>query len=123
MPKDLEVILVDQPGTLADALEATGNAGVNVEGGCGFACGGEGIFHILVEDAAVARNALEAAGLEVRRERDVVLTSVENVPGGAGRVARRIARSGVNVDLVYLSNDGRLVLSGDDVAGIQSALE
>lgn len=122
MPKDLEVILIDRPGTLADALEATGNAGINVEGGCGFACGGEGIFHVLVEDVGVARNALEAAGLEVRRERDVVVTTVENEPGGGGRLFRKVARAGVNVDLAYLSNDGRLVLSGDDVAAIRSAL-
>lgn len=118
MSKDLEVTLVDQPGTLADALEATGNAGVNIDG----ACGGEGIFHIHVADARVARNALEAAALEVRRERDVVVAAVDNEPGGGGRLFRWIARAGGNVDPAYFAADGRMVVSGDDVAGIQSAL-
>jgi len=61
------VILVNRPGTLADAAEALGRAGVNIAGGCGFPAAGEGIFHVLVEDPTTARRALEAAGMEVRQ--------------------------------------------------------
>jgi len=35
--KDLTVILVNKPGTIADAFEALGGAGVNVVGTCGVA--------------------------------------------------------------------------------------
>jgi hypothetical protein len=35
MPKDLTIILTNRPGTLADAAEALGRAGVNIRGGCG----------------------------------------------------------------------------------------
>ncbi|HET7676463.1 MAG TPA: hypothetical protein VFK38_01270 [Candidatus Limnocylindrales bacterium] len=122
MSTDLTVVLVDRPGTLADAMEALGGAGINVDGACGFACGGEGIFHVLVEDAARGRQAVEAAGLEVRQERDVVVTPVEDRPGAGGAILRRIAAAGANVDLVYLTADGRLVLSGGDVEAIRRAL-
>jgi hypothetical protein len=122
MPKDLTVILVNRPGTLADAGEALGRAGINIDGVCGFPSGSEGIMHVLVEDAAGARDALTAAGLEVRDERDVAVTSVEDRPGAGGELLRRVADAGANVDLLYLTMDGRLVLSGGDVPAIQRAL-
>jgi hypothetical protein len=122
MPKDLMVILVNRPGTLADAAEALGRAGVNIEGGCGFPAAGEGVLHVLVEDAAGARRALEQAGLEVRAERDVVLLDrLPDEPGTLGSALRRIADAGVNVDLLYSTADGRVVLGGEDVDGLRRA--
>lgn len=122
MPKDLTVILVNRPGTIADAAEALGRAGVNIEGVCGFPAGGEGVLHVLVEDADASRRALEAAGLEVRAEREVViLGQLPQQPGTLGATLRRIADAGVNVDLVYNTEDGRVVLSGEDVAGLRQA--
>ena len=122
MPKDLTVALVNRPGTLADAAEALGRAGINIDGVCGSPSGSEGIMHVLVEDASGARDALTAAGLEVRDERDVVVASVEDRPGTGGELLRRVADAGANVDLLYLTMDGRLVLSGSDVSAIQRAL-
>ena len=122
MPKDLTVILVNRPGTIADAAEALGRAGVNIEGACGFPAGGEGVMHVLVEDADAGRRALEAAGLEVRAEREVViLEQLPQQPGTLGATLRRIADAGVNVDLVYNTEDGRVVLSSEDVAGLRQA--
>jgi hypothetical protein len=120
--KDLTVMLVNKPGTLADAFEALGGAGINVMGACGFPAGGEGVLHVLVEEADAARRALEDAGLHVRAEREVVvLDRLPSRPGTAGEVLRRIADRGVNVDLVYLTDDGRPVLSGEDVAALETA--
>ena len=120
--KDLTVILVNKPGTMADAFEALGGAGVNVLGTCGFPAAGEGILHVLVEDAEAARRAVEGAGLEVRAERDVVvLAPLPSQPGTGGAILRRIANLGVNVDLAYFSEDGRVVLSGADVAALERA--
>ena len=122
MPKDLTVILVNRPGTIADAAEALGSAGVNIEGVCGFPAGGEGVLHVLVENADAGRRALEAAGLEVRAEREVViLGQLPQQPGTLGATLRRIADAGINVDLVYNTEDGRVVLSGEDVSGLRQA--
>jgi hypothetical protein len=55
--KDLTVILEDRPGTLADLGEATGRAGINIEGVCGTTEEGQGVIHILVGDAAATRAA------------------------------------------------------------------
>ena len=123
MPTDLTVILQNRPGTLADAAEAIGRAGINIDGACGFPAGNEGVFHVLVEDAQGARQAVEQAGLEVRGEREVLVTPVENRPGAGGEIMRKIADAGVNVDLVYMTADGRLVLGPDDVQRAQQALQ
>ncbi len=122
MPRDLTVVLQNQPGTLADAAQALGRAGVNIEGACGFPAGSEGILHVLVEDAAGARRALEEAGLEVRDDREVVIINrLPDEPGTLSEALRRIADANVNVDLLYNGQDGSVVLSGNDVEGLRQA--
>jgi len=115
MAKDLTVILEDRPGTLADMGEVLGKAGINIDGLCGFPCQGKGTIHILVEDAAAARRALEERGLEVRDERQVLILEVEDRPGAFGNVTRRIANAGVNIDLAYPATNNRLVIGADDL--------
>ena len=115
MATDLTVILRNVPGTIADLGEAAGNAGVNLLGGCGFEVSGEGVMHVAVEDAAGARRAFEDGGMEVRAEREVLVVDVNDAPGGLGQVMRRYADAGVNIDLVYITADGRLVIGPDDV--------
>ncbi len=124
--KDLTVILENRPGTLADMGEALGKAGINMEGECGFPCEGEGLIHILIEDTAAARKALEEVGLEVRAERDVLVLDIEPIvgkPGTGGEMFRKIADAGVNIDLIYLAENNRMVLGVDDLDKARAALE
>jgi hypothetical protein len=121
--KDLTVILEDRPGTLADLGEATGRAGINIEGVCGTRHEGQGVIHILVEDAVATRAALSEAGIEVGGERDVLVVDVEDRPGTMGEVARSIGSAGVNVELVYTTFGAvRLVLGVDDVDKARAAV-
>jgi hypothetical protein len=122
MAKDLTVVLEDRPGTLAALGEALGRAGVNIEGICGFTAAGKGIMHLLVEDAAAARSALADAGIEVRAERDVLVLTPEDRPGALGQIARKIASTGANIDVVYLATDTRIVIGADDLARARAAL-
>lgn len=122
MAKDLEVVLKNVPGTFASMGEALGGAGINIEGIGGFVAGGEGIVHLLVEDAAGARSAIEGAGHEVRGERDVVVVPLEDKPGELGRVCRKMADAGVNLDLIYVTTGPRLVLGPDDLEKAQAAV-
>jgi len=122
MMKDLTVILEDRPGTLADMGEALGKAGINIDGLCGFPCESKGIIHILVEDAAAARRALEEIGLEVRGERQVLILELEDRPGVFGDVTRRIANAGVNIDLVYAATNTQVVIGADDLDKARAAV-
>jgi hypothetical protein len=121
--KDLTITLEDRPGRLADIGEATGDAQINIEGMCATTGGGTAEVHVLVDDAAAAREALGSAGIEVDAESDVLVIDVENRPGSMGEVARKVAQAGVNIGLVYATFGGvRLVLGVDDVDKVRSAL-
>ena len=123
MATDITLALVDEPGTLAKASDALGRAGVNIDGACGYVCDGQGVYHVLVQDVELGRRALMNSGFIIEDERRVVATPVENRPGAAAQLLRRVADAGVNVDLLYMTLDGRLVLGGADIARIEQALE
>jgi hypothetical protein len=121
--KNLTITLEDRPGRLADLGEATGKAGVNIEGLSATTGGGSAEVHVLVDDAATAREALTSAGIDVEAESDVLVVDVEDRPGTMGEVARKIAEAGVNVGLAYSTFGGvRLVLGVDDLDKARSAL-
>jgi hypothetical protein len=115
MAKDLTLTLEDRPGTLADMGEVLGKAGINIEGLCGFTSQGKGVIHVLVEDAAAARKALEAAKIHVQEERDALVLNIADRPGEFGRLSRKIANAGVNINLSYLATNTRLVLGVDNL--------
>ena len=122
MATDLTLVLEDRPGSLAQLGEALGGAGVNIDGGCGVTSGGRGELHLLVEDAAAARSAIEGAGMEVAGERDVLVTGLEDRPGELGRIARSLADAGVNIELFYLAAGTRLVIGADDLEKARGAI-
>ena len=122
MTTDFTIGLVDRPGTLARASDALGRAGVNIEGACGYATDGQGVFHVLVRDAERARRALLDAGFEIQAERLVVVLPIENRPGEAAGLLRRIADSDVNLDILYTTLEGQIVLGGSDVNAIRAAV-
>ena len=123
MAKDLTVMLEDRPGTLADMGEALGKAGVNIDGLCGFPSEGKGVIHVLVEDAAAARRALEAAKIHVHDERDVLVLNVADRPGEFGRLCRKIANAGVNINLSYLATNTRIVIGADNLDKARAAAQ
>jgi hypothetical protein len=123
MVKDLTIVLGDHPGALAKVGEALGKAGVNIEGICGITAQGKGVIHLLVQDAAKARRALEANHIDVSKETEVVVLPVEDRPGVLGNVARRLANAGVNLQLAYLATSARLVVGADDLEKVREVIE
>jgi hypothetical protein len=122
MATDLAVTVDDRPGVLADLGAAVGGAGINLDGVSGAAAGAASVVHLLVEDADGARRALEGAGYTSIEQRDVVVIPIENRPGALGELARTIADAGVNLDLIYLATDTRLVLGGPDIEALRAAV-
>ena len=122
MAKDLTVVLPDRPGTLAEMGEVLGERGINIDGMCAVTSQGEGLIHILVADAAGARQALEAKGIQVTAEREVLVSEVEDRPGTLGQIARKLANAGVNIELVYLAAGTKLVIGVDDLEKARAAV-
>jgi hypothetical protein len=123
---DFTVILEDRPGELARLGEATGRAGVNIEGLCAMTGQGRGVIHLLVDDstAGATRRALEEAGLGIADEREALVVDIENRPGTLGELARRLAEASVNIELLYSTFGGvRAVIATDDLDSARAALE
>ncbi len=115
--KDLVIALDNRPGALAEMGEALGRAGVSVEGGGAWVVDGKGIAHFLFADGAAARRALEAAGITVLAEREVLVQRLKQaVPGQLGMLTRRMAEAGVNIEVLYSDHDHQLILVVDDLA-------
>lgn len=126
MSTDLAVRVADSPGGLADVGEALGSAGINIEGLCGIGLGDRGLIHVLVEDGAAARVALEGAGLSIESEDDAIVSEIPagaaDSPGVMGQMARAVAQAGVNMRAVYLATNNRAVAVTDDNAKARAAL-
>ena len=122
MAYDITVIIDDLPGTLAQVGETLGNAGINIDGYCSFPSGGKSYLHILVEDVEGTRRALQEIGFEITQDREVLVDDTEDRPGTMGKVARRIADAGVNIDMVYMGTNSRLVVAAYDLEKARSAV-
>lgn len=126
MARDLTVVLQDRPGELARLGEATGQAGVNIQGMCALTGEGRGVIHLLFEDdvAATARSALEEAGMGIADDREVLVIDVSDQPGTLGGLARALGEANVNIELAYTTFGGiKLVIATDDVDSARAALE
>jgi hypothetical protein len=113
--KDLTIVLENRPGALAEMGEALGRVGVSIEGGGAFVVDGRAVAHFLFQDAVAARHALESAGIHVLAERAVIVQSLNQAQTGQlGKLTRRMADAGVNIDVLYSDHAHQLILVVDD---------
>ncbi len=120
------MILKNEPGQLAALGEATGRAGVNIQGLAAFTGEGRGVIHLLFDDddAERAEQALRAARLGVADDREVLVIDIHDRPGTLGELARTLGEANVNIELAYTTFGGvRLVIATDDLDNARAALE
>jgi hypothetical protein len=120
--QDLTIALEHRPGALADMGDALARAAISIEGGGAFAVQGpfavqgQGAAHFLFHDGAAARRALEAAGIRVLQQREVLTQHLrQDQPGQLGKLTRRMAEAGVNIEVLYSDHEQRLILVVDDI--------
>jgi hypothetical protein len=58
----------------------------------------------------------------ITREREVVVVGVEDQPGALADLARKVAEAGVDIDLVYVATNNRVVFGSKDIEGLKAAL-
>ncbi len=114
--QDVAIALKNVPGALADMGEALGRAGASIEGGGAFVVNGQGVAHFLFTDGELARKALEAAGIHVLKVSDVLVQRLNQAQSGQlGKITRRMAEAGVNIEVLYSDHEHQLILVVDDV--------
>src|SRR3954471_12853352 len=122
MAVDLVIDIENTPGALAQVATAISDAGVNVAAATCVGTGDRAELHILVKHAEAAKHALAISHLAVTREREVVVVDVEDQPGVLADLTRKIARAGIDLDLVYVATRNRVVFGAPDLPGLRSAL-
>jgi hypothetical protein len=123
MATDLVIDIENTPGALADVAAAISDAGVNIAAATCLGPGERAELHILVPHAEAVKHLLAISHLAVTREREVVVVDVEDRPGVLADLARRIAKAGVDLDLIYVATRNRVVFGSPDLAGLRAALD
>jgi hypothetical protein len=122
MAVDLVIDVENTPGALARVAAAISDAGVNIAAATCIGGGERAELHILVKHAEAAKHSLAISHLAVSREREVVVVDVEDRPGVLADLTRRIAKAGVDLDLVYVATQNRVVFGAPDLEGLKAAL-
>ncbi len=123
MAFDLVIDIENTPGALAGVAAAISDAGVNIAAATCIGGGERAELHILVKHAEAARHSLAISHLGISREREVVVVDVEDRPGVLADLTRKIARAGVDLDLVYVATRNRVVFGSPDLVGLRAVLE
>jgi hypothetical protein len=124
MAYDLVIDIENSPGALAQVAAAISDAGVNIAAATCIGTGERAELHILVPHPEAARHSLALSHeVSISREREVVVVDVEDRPGVLADLTRRIARAGVDLDLVYVATRNRVVFGAADLAALRGALE
>src|SRR5258707_15589327 len=122
MAVDLVIDIENVPGALAEVAAAISDAGVNIAAATCLGSGERAELHILVKHAEAAKHSLAISHLAVTREREVVVIDVEDRPGVLADLTRKTARAGVNLDLVYVATQNRVVFGAADLPDLRAAL-
>ena len=123
MAVDLVIDIENTPGALAQVAAAISDAGVNIAAATCIGGGQQAELHILVKHAEAARHSLAISHVAVSRQREVVVVDVEDRPGVLADLTRKIAKAGVDLDLVYVATRNRVVFGSADLDGLKAALD
>ena len=122
MAVDLVIDIENTPGALARVAAAISDAGVNIAAATCIGPGDRAEHHIHDRHAEAPRHSLAISHLAVSREREVVVIDVEDRPGVLADMTRKIARAGVDLDLVYVATQNRVVFGASDLDALRAAL-
>jgi len=129
--KEITIIVPNKMGALADITEALGNNGINIESISAQGFKDVGVIRIITSDEKSAMNALTKMsatkeGLYEIKMGDVMVVTIPDKPGELAKIARKIARAGINLECVYqLKSDHevQLVIKPEKIDEATAALK
>jgi hypothetical protein len=100
--KEITVIAGNELGSLAAVAEALGSTGVNIEAISAYGVDDRAVFRILTSDSTSAVRALSKLPKVKVHEADTLIYRMVNRPGELGKMARKLANRGVNLESLYI---------------------
>ncbi len=101
MTLEFEVYVQNKPGDVARVAEALGRNSVNIRGISTDLGPNKPMIRLVTDDESSARNALKGANLDFS-EREVIIVGLPDRPGELAKVTKALAKSGVNIESLYI---------------------
>lgn len=124
--KQFSIEIKNRVGELARVTEILAESAINIVAIASESAGTKPMIHIVTGDDASARRALEQSGRDFK-EQDILVVKVLDRPGELAKVARRLARSAVNVESIYIFGKVRgyteFAMAVDDLVKAKKILE
>ena len=124
--RDFAIQVTHRPGEIARVADALATKEVNIKSIAGLNIGNQGMFHIIPDDVAAARAALQASNIRFE-EHEVVTVLLENQAGELAGLGVKLVDAGVNVFAIFVTGlEGDLVelaVIADDPKKAKKALE
>jgi len=100
--KEIVIVTDNEVGALAAVANALGSVGVNIEAISAYGTDNKAIFRIITNDVATTTKSLsKLPNLDIK-EADVIVYKMINRPGELGKITRKLANRGVNLESLYI---------------------
>ena len=99
--KEFKVFVQDKPGELAHVTEALAEHAVNIRAIASEGGHENSFLRIVTNDVATTEKAFKLAGFKYEAN-DLLTIELMDRPGELAKIARRLARAGVNVESIYI---------------------
>ncbi len=123
--KEFKIFVLNKSGELARVTEALATHAVNIRAISSEGGSQKSFLRIVTGDVATTEKALKNAGLTFELNEILDMELIDR-PGELAKVARRLARQGVNVESIYIlgSKNGKtqIAMVVNDVARGRAAL-
>jgi hypothetical protein len=100
--KQLTVMMENRPGSLATLCSEMARLAVNISAIQASDARPLGTVRLLVSQLAVAKRVCDTLGLRYLEE-EVLAVKVPDRPGALGRLTRKLAEKGINIEYLYCS--------------------
>jgi hypothetical protein len=121
MATEFTIQLPDRPGALADLAEVLAGQGINIMAIHATPCPSEGIVQFIPNNIDATVEALRNAQLDYTAK-EVLLVSLADQPGMLARLARALGNAGINIDALYITLQGQVVLDVSDLREAQKVV-
>lgn len=125
--QEITIISENKVGALADICEALGGAGVNIEAISAQGMGDSAMIRIVTADTTTAANVLKRKNVS-HKASDITVVEMIDRPGELAKIARKLARAGVNMESLYILSKNKggmtsVAIRAPDSAAVMRALK
>ncbi len=114
MATEFTVKLEDTPGALAELTEALAKHAINIVAMHATPCPNQGIVQFVTDNTDATSTALTSIDMPYET-RDVLLISLPHQPGALAQLARSLGDAAININAVYITMAGQIVLDVSDL--------